>query len=331
MNRPFKIENITPLGDQNPQYRATLDSPITRGRLDELPDEVRSVQFFQPLSKSERSILSDWLSGRPHPELRVFGTMGISPATSLDFLEEFSFLEELEIDLIEIKSWDGLAHVSPKLKRLSLGQTRSSALSLKILERFPRLECLSLEGQKKHIEVVSALEGLKELRLRLITLPDLTLLLPLKKLSALTISLGGTRDVSRLPEIGKLKSIELALIRGLADLNSLGSTGTLESIRLHSLKHVTALASLKNLTKLRRVYLENLRGLADLRAVADAPALRELTVFNMPQLDAEDFRCFEKHRTLRSLRISLGAGLRGSPKDRAVRAMIPNTETPFTK
>jgi hypothetical protein len=46
------------------------------------------------------------------------------------------------------------------------------------------------------------------LTLRSITLPDLSLLLPLSQLRALDIKLGGTRDLTLLPQIGALSVVK---------------------------------------------------------------------------------------------------------------------------
>src|SRR3954451_1221545 len=55
---------------------------------------------------------------------------------------------------------------------------------------------LYLHKQPKDIDVVSHLTSLRSLTLREITLPDLSLLLPLTGLRALDLKLGGTHDLS---------------------------------------------------------------------------------------------------------------------------------------
>jgi hypothetical protein len=74
-------------------------------------------------------------------------------------------------------------------------------------------------GQSKNLDVVSGLTLLEELTLRSITLPDLSLLLPLPRLLSLELKLGGAKDLSLLPRIGQLRYLELWLVKGLSDLS----------------------------------------------------------------------------------------------------------------
>ena len=52
------------------------------------------------------------------------------------------------------------------------------------------------------------------------------MLLPLTRLLSLDIKLGGTTNLGLLPRIGRLRYLELWLIRGLADIGPVGDMPT---------------------------------------------------------------------------------------------------------
>jgi hypothetical protein len=123
----------------------------------------------------------------------------------------------------------------------------------------------------------------------------------------LDIKLGGTKDLSLLPEIGQLKYLELWMIRGLTDLQAISDVTSLQFLFLQALRRVEKLPSFKKLQKLRRLHLETMKGVDDISPIAQAPALQELVVADMPQLQPEQFRCLETHPTLKAVRIGLGS------------------------
>lgn len=285
-----------------PQFR-TVQTPVTADQLKPPGPQCRTVQFFQILSEPEHLLLAKFLRKHPHLELRVYGHSN----SDVDFLRHYPEVRHLAVEAFELQCFDGLEHVSPELESLTLGQTRARGHSLKLLERFGKLRSLYLERHSKDIDAVGALSGLQELTLRSITLPDLSILLPLKRLLSLDIKLGGTTNLELLPEIGRLRYLELWMIRGLADLQPVASVRTLQYLFLQALRNVTELPSLAPLKKLRRVYLETMKGLTDLSPVAKAPGLQELVAVDMKHLQPEDFKPFLKCRTLRAVRVDLGS------------------------
>ena len=116
-----------------------------------------------------------------------------------------------------LTSTDGLRYLSDDLEELGLGATKRR-LDLAPLGRFTRLRRLGLEGHTKNIEVLSVLTYLEDLLLRSITLPNLSLLSPLRHLPRLTVKLGGTRDLGPIAEIGRIEYLEIWMVRGLSDL-----------------------------------------------------------------------------------------------------------------
>jgi internalin A len=225
----------------------------------------------------------------------------------LDFLRHYPSVRRLAVDVFKLENFDGLKHISADLESLSLGQTKGTTHSLSFLRRFPRLRELVVSGHTKDIEVIGSLSHLEDLTLSSITLPDLSILRPLKRLHSLDIKLGGTTNLDLLPKIGRLRYLALWMIRGLTDLRPISSIGTLQYLYLRALRNVEKLPSLARLHSLRRLRLETMKGLTDLRPAAKAPALEELVVWDMRHLEPEAFRPFLRSHTLRKASVHLGS------------------------
>ena len=209
------------------------------------------------------------------------------------------------MDVYLLDSTEGIEFLPDSLKSFGFGQTKSKRLSLNFLRRFNQLKDLYLESHTKDIEVISNLSRLEQLTLRSITLPGLALLLPLTNLWSLDIKLGGTRDLRLLPQVGRLKHLELWMIKGLQDVSVIREIVTLQNLFLQALKNVTTLPSFCDLRSLRRVTLDTMKGIKDLSPIADAPALEELLVVAASQLKPDDFKPFVGHPTLKSAIIGL--------------------------
>ena len=277
--------------------------PITAAQLRPPGPECRTVQFSEILTEQDHEKLSKFVRNHPHLRLRVYGDFH----KNLDFLHYYPGIRHLEVDGFKLQDFDGLNDISPDLESLVLGQTKGQAHSLSFLQRFPRLRTLYVQRHTKDIEVIGSLLLLEDLTLRSITLPDLSILRPLKRLNSLDIKLGGTKNLDLLPKIGRLRYLELWMIRGLTDLRPIASVRTLQYLFLQALRNVKELPSLARLHSLRRLRLQTMKGLSDLRNAAKAPALQELVVLEMPHLEPEAFRPFTKSRTLRKATVQLGS------------------------
>jgi len=226
---------------------------------------------------------------------------------NLSFLRHYPFLAGFRVDVFHLESTEGIEYLPDTLEYFGFGQTKSKKLSLDFLRRFSSLKELYLESHKNDIEVISNLSSLGKLTLRSITMPDLSLLLPLKKLWSLDIKLGGTKDLRLLPRIGRLKYLELWMVKGLQDVHVIGELTSLQNLFLQALKNVTTLPSFRSLRCLRRVTLDTMKGITDLSPVADAPVLEELCVFGANHLQPEHFIPFVGHPSLKCASIGLGS------------------------
>jgi hypothetical protein len=281
------------------------------------PDpRVSLVQFRQPLTDRDYRRLAGWLEDHSSIELRAWGHV-----PDLEFLRFFPKLQRFSADSFyeSPESFAGLRHLRPDLHSLSLGST-DKRLSLSPLEHFTGLRRLYLQKHTKDIDVLSRLSSLRSLTLREITLFDLSVLLPLPELRALDLKLGGTRDLTLLPQIGHLEYVELWMIRGMDDLAPLADVTSLQSVHLQALKQVTSLPpDLSRLTRLDTVYIETMKGLTDLAPLLTAPALRRVALVDMKHLQPAQVGVLRDHPSLRYLI----AGLGSERKNRAVRELVP--------
>lgn len=282
-----------------------IRSPLTEDQLSPLASDCRIVQFDKQLTEYEYKKLAEFLKDYPNVGIRAYGLSRDIP--DLSFLRHFSSLRKFYMDIRKLESFDGLSFLPIDLEELGISQTYTKQQSLLVLKRFPNLKSLYIEGYTKDINIVGKLENLKKLSLRSISLPDLSLFLPLKRLESLEIKLGGIKDLSLLPKVGQIKYLELWLIRGLTDISTISDLESLQYLFLQALKHITCLPDMKRLSRLRRLHLETMKGINDLTPLVFASALEELMVVDMPQLKVESFTPLIGHPTLKKALIRLGS------------------------
>jgi len=299
--------------------RFLLTDPAEMERLGDpfrpLEPECKVVQFSQTLSAGELQKAADLMRHRPDVELYVYGLA----ATNLDFLQYFSDLRRLHLSLYKLEDIGGLSHLNGSLEELTLGGTKK-AFSLRFVETLPNLRALFLVGHKKDLASIQILSKLRKLGLSGITLPDLSALSPMKELQDLSIFLGATTNLELLADFSLLQSLFLMRITKLYDLEVLKNLRALKTLRLDWMRNVTSLPTFAGLAHLEEVILDTMKGLTDLSPVALAPSLRTLTVTSMPQLSAENFRCFLNHSKLERLHAYTGR----AKVNEEVRRMFPN-------
>lgn len=281
-----------------------ISSPVSRDMFRPLRNET-VVQFPHPLTDRDYKRVAKLLSSHPEVALRAYG----SKFTNLEFLKFFTEVRHFQADyMYKLESIDGLRHLSTGLDSLVFGETRTARqFSLTLLRRFPNLRSLFLEKHSKDIEVLGELTTLEDVTLRSITLPNLAVLLPLQNLLSLEIKLGGTKDLSLLPRIGRLRYLELWQIRGLDNIEAVGEVSTLQYLFLQSLRNVTRLPDMSKLSQLRRVVVDTMKGITDLSPLALSPALEELLLVAMKHISLEDLECLREHPTLREAVFGLGS------------------------
>lgn len=291
-----------------------LSSPLTAEQLRPLDARCRVVQFDEPLTDAELRRVASFVVDYPGITLRVYGHRTYA---SLDFLDHFQRVRNLQLDIFELQDASGLRFLGKDLRYFGFGATRKKH-SIAALSALTRIQDLWLEGHTKDFGVVSELRSLQRLSLRSIRLPNLDQLRPLRLLEKIELKLGGSTDLTALPAIGRLRRFEAWLVRGLSDLEPIGFVPTLRTLFLQALKGVTALPSMSRMTELTRVHLETMKSLSDLAPLAAAPVLEQLLLIDMRHLGPDSLRPLLGHRTLRGVTIGLGSKRRNE----AARAVL---------
>jgi hypothetical protein len=305
--------------------RLELRSPGWSGDLPRTSDELRAIQFSSLPPDSELEQLGAFIERHPEVTVRAYGGYDGS-ITDVEFLRHFPRARHVAIDsLFELQSLEGLRYLSDDLESLVLGQTKRR-FSMRPLGRFRRLRRLYIEGHTKDIAVVSELADLQDLTFRSLTLPNLEILVPLRRLRALDIKLGGTTDLTPLSDMKQIEYLELWLIRGFSDLSEVSGLTRLRYLFLQALKQVTALPDLSACARLERIHHETMKGLTDLRPLREAPELRNLEMVDMPQLRWEHLEPLVDHPTLHALRPGTGSKKRNA--EFRARLGYPDTEAP---
>lgn len=283
-----------------------IKSPITKEQLVPLDEKCRVVQFSSPLTESDHTKLSAFMEKYPDMSFRVYGHYQKGQLNDLKFLKNYPFVKNFQVDVFEINSIDGVEYLSENLEFFGFGQTRKT-FSLNFLARFQKLKDLYIEAHEKDIEVISTLTNLDHLSLRSITLKDLSLLIPLKKLWWLAIKLGGTKNLSLISKIENLKYLELWMIKGLEDISSVSELSKLQFLFLQDLKNIKELPDFSKCRDLKRIVIENLKGLSDLSPLLKATSLEDLIVVSGNNFKPSDFLCLKNDKSLKTALIGLGS------------------------
>jgi hypothetical protein len=244
----------------------------------ELAAQSARVQVREPLTERDGERLRAFLERRSAIELRIYGFD--SGSFDARMLARFENLQALAIETKRTQHLDALRTLRDlRVLRIAAG---NEVMRLDWLQELPRLQTLELRGNGVAVESIADLSNLRALSL--VDTKPLRLhgFASAATLSKLRISHSEVREQSFTP----LRELE-----------------ELEIDHLH-LRHVPDLS--RNL-KLRQVALREVRGLRDLEPLARAPALCDLRISSMPQLEVWDFLPLRDAPQLRSLSVEIGS------------------------
>ena len=226
---------------------------------------------------------------------------------SLDFLEHFTGLKHLSVNLPELTSLEPLRHVQETLETFHIGGfMKPSKASLAPLGGCRRLKSLSLTRMPKDVEVVWSLPKLEHLAFTGYRDADLQPTGVLKKLRTLYLGFGGMESIRLVDQMPNLAAIEILRTKGLGDLSPLSELAKLQFIALGDLAQVKSFPDCSKLRKLRRVYLDTLNGLEDLSGLLQAAALEDFILINS-KVPPEVIVPLVKHRKLKRATIGLAS------------------------
>jgi hypothetical protein len=273
----------------------------------------------------EYSAFDDYVRSLPPPyDFYVHGARG---HTDLEFLRGAGPSRSVGVNLGDrIASLDGVRHLRPDLRELSLSAIWVRHPSLTPLRRFEALADLGVggDGQFRDFEAISQLPSLRRLWLNRRQF-DVRTLLPITELRHVEISLGRpTSPIAALAELPHLSWLELNWIRSLTDLAGIGDSTMLQRLDIGQLSNLGRLPDLSHATALRSVAIEKCRLIDDLSPLAAAPALEQLILVDMPQMTPRHLQPLVGHPTLKYASVGTGSFHRNA----AIRDVLQLPEWP---
>lgn len=197
----------------------------------------------------------------------------------LAFLRHYRGMTALEVFLPGVECLEPIAEYLGSLTFLSLGEFNKKSISLKPLSGLSALQSLSLVRNRKDIEVVAGLEGLRDLSLTGYQVAQLETVSGLSNLEHLYLGFGTLSGLEPLSALGKLKSLDVLWVKGLKDLRVIEQLSSLECLGLSTLKQVESLPALAGLATLKSIVIDTLNGLASLSGI-EGCRISELAIIN---------------------------------------------------
>lgn len=280
-------------------------NPIfTEAQIKRINPETLNVCVPMGMATDQYVEIANAMLRAPHAALRIQGCdeNGYS-CSEFGFIKHFKHVSRVVLESGQFTDLSKLDRLSPDLVRLELDllEVREKP-SLDVLSHFKNLQSLSLRGHYEDLAKFSNLKSLKALKLSEVKIDALPALTHLVNLQSLVLRTSKIKDISALPTIGKLKYLELVELAKLVSLDSIKQLTSLEYLELSGLNNFERLPSCEDLVNLKRVSLTALTRLRDLTTLAKAPALEELILFKMRQIQPMQVECFLNHPTLSAVR-----------------------------
>lgn len=293
----------------------TVNADVT-----EIPDQPQAgcdlVQISRRLKASTYDLVSAWMQQHGVHAYREYW-YGERSQVRLSHLERFGFVEDLSLAIFEMDELPPLDKWFPGLVRLSIDETRTRALDVKVVTRLSHLKRLSLTGHPKFHHVASKLGHLEFLYLRGIPIRDAGLFDGWDALREFKLSGGKWSGPQVFEPLRELSSLEIGRIQGLADIDWLSQLENLEEFEIFWQPGVTRIGDLSAMRRLRKFVAQTMNGLQDVSGLATAPKLEEVMLGGCPKLELPSLRALVGHPTLR--RVWAGNGtVRGNAEARAI-------------
>jgi hypothetical protein len=237
-------------------------------------DDQLTIRFY-----SDAFDVFDCTLLRQLPQLKSLELDCMMRAKHLEVLTELAHLKRLNLGVYELKETEILAANHFKsLIELTLGATKSKALNLEHLQHLTQLKHLFIEGHTKHIEAISALSQLNDLRLHGVSKVPLTFINPLKQLKSLTLTLGGRVNLDEVTE-NSIEHLNLGRVRGFSHLNNLAQFSRLKTLHISEQIQLETLDLTGCNKALQAITLHDCKTLSTLTGLANLSALRYLRIW----------------------------------------------------
>jgi hypothetical protein len=274
---------------ETPLVVCEVRSPIDLAQLQPLLSRGGRIQFSEPLDSHDVERLAAFVHVHPDVELRVHGFSRFD----LRVLGKFAHLRSLVLDARTLEHLEALEALQ-QLESLRLGDLDEPA-PLDVLQQLPALRRLEVHGMRTDVRAVARLKRLDALGL--VDTPPLEWL--------------------HFECAEHLRSLLIAHVQ--CAIGPFPHLPMLERLSLRDLQ-LAALPDLSRCPRLHAVELRNITLLTDLSSLCSAPALRELRVEGLPQLNVSDFGPLRASLNLQNVTIEIGSKTKAREAYRLLRA-----------
>jgi Leucine-rich repeat (LRR) protein len=206
--------------------------------------------------------------------LRIFDHL--DPLDSLDFLEDYKFLKELDIDCIFDHNYGFLKSLT-NLVGLGIGPSVKDE-SLIDLSNLSELERLSLQWRKNRIVGLEKCINLRELSLVDFREVDFASIRYLSRLRRLRVKTSSIKTASGLENIRSLEEILLANCRNLELIGPINGLPALKSLEIELCTKIEDYEILTLLPELEYLRLTNCKGIKSIQFIQNFPKLKKLAL-----------------------------------------------------
>lgn len=247
-------------------------------------EHLHSLQFynFQNPNRKTWQVLNEFYRRNPQFGLHVFWY----EAVDFSFLDYIPSVRNLSVTSYLTADFTPLLKL-PDLKRLSIGETKSTSVDLTFVSEFRSLESLYIDGMKKGLDSISKLSILKVLTLRGIKLANLNMIIGLENLRELNLLYGSYKNLEAISSAKNLQMLEISRTRQIPNFNFLDSLENLISLTFEGMSKMEVLPDLKGLVSLKKIQIDNNSRLTDISAVEQLKKLEQLVIFFPENFKAE--------------------------------------------
>nr|WP_315423365.1 hypothetical protein [uncultured Pedobacter sp.] len=247
-------------------------------------EHLHSLQFYMFKNPSRKTweVLEQFYRRNPQFGLHIFWY----EAVNFCFLDYIPSVRNLSVTSYLTADFIPLLKL-PDLKRLSIGETKSTSVDVSFVSEFRSLESLYIDGMKKGLDCISKLSALKVLTLRGVKLANLNMIFGLENLRELNLLYGSYKNLEAISSAKNLQILEISRTRQIPNFSFLDSLGNLISLTFEGMSKMEVLPDLKGLINLKKIQIDNNSSLTDISAVEQLKKLEQLVIFFPENFKAE--------------------------------------------
>ena len=247
-------------------------------------EHLHSLPFYNFKNPNRKTwqVLNEFYESNPQFGLHIFWY----DVVDFSFLDYIPSVRNLSVTSFLTTDFTPLLKML-NLKKLSIGETKSTSIDLSFISEFKSLESLYIDGMKKGLQSIAKLSELKILTLRGVKLENLDLITGLKNLRELNLLFGSYKNLDAISTAKNLKILEISRTRQIPNYDFLNSLEGLASLCFEGMSTMEVLPDLRGLKKLKKIQIDNNSRLRDIGSLEQLDKLEQLVIFFPENFKAE--------------------------------------------